>query len=147
MFRDKAITTFRDRCNAGNVLEKHQWPSQLQVVSQRTKHRLSAATNSPVGFDKLHRLFKLFTRQLRKPCGNLRILEGKVINAFSDDLLPAIDPEAAKLAVAVEDHQRFCWRRGHLCGRNHGTVLIEFRPLANQKGEPTPTRAKFGDQS
>jgi hypothetical protein len=58
--------------------------------------------------DQLDRFRKLFRGNLWKLVGDF--LRGREIDCAGGELLPIVDPDAAKATAAVEDQERL-WRR------------------------------------
>ena len=79
--------------------------------------------NLPVRFNQLDGGCELFTGNFFESFGHLCRLKRSVINLVAGDLLPALDPQRAEAAVAVENYQRFFGRPGYLCDLIHAPSL------------------------
>src|SRR5215211_6078010 len=84
-------------------------------MRQRAKHRLRSAEAFSVPLHELHRAVVIFTCDLRK--SGALFLRGNIFNLCRRRLSPALDPAAAEMAIAIEEHYRLRRRIGHATRR------------------------------
>jgi len=104
-----------------------QRPRPPRIHRQRAKHRLGSGIHLPVGRDKLHRRVELRAWNFREPAGHARVLNRQIIQRRPGQLPPAPNPEAAKAAVAIVDHQWLGRWRSHAEAGAHIPVLTQIQ--------------------
>jgi len=93
------------------------------MASQGAENGLGATINRSTGFDELDGLFELLARHLRKSNWYGRVLEWQIVNLFAGQALPASNPQLAKIAVTIKNHERFGRRGGNLNCEFHKPVI------------------------
>ena len=63
--------------------------------------------NPAVSIDEMHGMLEVFSRQLRITPGDPVVLERQILHSLAGGLLPTLDPERAKPAIAIVEEDRF----------------------------------------
>ena len=104
VFRNHAICPFGKSRKNGQAVVSAQQPLPVGIFGQRPEHSLRARINHTVGRNELNRRVKARAGNFGKLFRNARVLRGQIIHRLARQLLPAANPEAAKMAVTVKDH-------------------------------------------
>jgi len=86
-------------------------PAPSRYNSERLKDGMRGAVMLSIGKDQLYGAGKILTRDLREFRGYF--LEGFVNNSVAREAAPAVDPKAAKAAIAVVNQNRL-FRSGRI---------------------------------
>jgi hypothetical protein len=104
---DKTVGHLGNRREAGEALIQAKPEPPIRIHRARAKNRFRTAVNRAIRFDELNAPVEVIARDLRKLISYSRVLERDVFNRYAGGALPPFDPEPAKIALAVKDHQRF----------------------------------------
>lgn len=130
---DELIRAFSNRGNRSGRLIKTQRPSHARVLGQSAEDCFRAAIDRSVRFDQLDGCRKIFARDFRKLCRDLRVLGRQVVNSVSSQLSPTANPYPAKVAIAVKNHEWLCRRIADMDAVVHGrTVTIKTTAVSRQ---------------
>src|SRR5437899_7492129 len=94
-------------------------PLLMRIVGECPECGFRAAVDCAVRIDQVDGGFKLLTGDFRKSDRDRGVLERQVIDTNAGDVLPAPNPDAAEMTVAIKDHERLCRRRCDLIGSFH----------------------------
>src|SRR5438128_369554 len=114
--------TVRGLCHfgkTGDSLVEAQRPLLLWIDSQTAKHSLSPRIDRSISRDKMNGLLEFGAGELGKIFNVGGLLQRQVFDSISGGLFPALNPQAAEAAFAVEKHERFARAMGDSTGRIH----------------------------
>ena len=122
MGRHETVHAFGSRSENRGVNVPIKQRLLMGVVGECTESSFSTGVNCSVRLDKVDSGFKLPAVDFREARRNGRILERQIVQAVAGDVLPASNPDAAEVAVAVIDHEWLCRRNCDLIvGFHFGT--------------------------
>src|SRR5438552_7245640 len=122
--RDNFVSNLGNRRGTGNVIITPRQPFARGSTTQRAIDGLRREKNFARLVDVNDRALELLPRYFRK--SHRCFLISLVLNLARSQHSPALDPQSAKMTLAIPNHERLRWRRSHARRRIliHDVVLV-----------------------
>src|SRR5436305_503694 len=93
----------REKLKAFVPLQK---PLSTRITGKGAKGGFHSGIDAPVRGNEMNRPLQLIAPDLRKPNRNRCVLKWQIINLAASELPPALNPDCAKVAIAIEYQKR-----------------------------------------
>lgn len=100
-------------------------PLFMRIVGERTESGLGPGVNCSIRLDEMNGSFKLLAGNLGKSRSNGYVLERQIVQTIFGCVSPTTNPDPAKVAIAVKNHEWLCRRRCNLIGGLHLELIAE----------------------
>src|SRR5580765_4329291 len=107
MSGDKSVKSLADAPENFGMAIPFVEPGHFRILRQGSKSGFRAAYNRSIRQNQVHRLLERGFLDLGKALRYGRILKWNKLHPVAGGLLPALDPQLAKVAIAVINHDRF----------------------------------------
>jgi hypothetical protein len=101
--RNEPVKAARDRHEPRHLLQQLQHAPWFRCKIEEPKNRIGTARDGSVGLNELNGALKRFSWDFRKLLGDF--LEGAIFHAATGSSMPARNPLAADIAVAIVDQE------------------------------------------
>jgi len=132
MLRDKCVASFRDASETWHVLIDPEETAFAWSFGQDAEDRFGTGEDRTIRFNQLNGTLVGIGCDLGKARLQARRLRRLEVRAFFHACFPSVDPAAAKVAIAVENQQRFFRRIGNFDFFFHCRKTRDSRLLLKQ---------------
>src|SRR6266850_67934 len=117
-------------------------PLFMRMVGERTESGLGPGVNCSIRLDEMNGCLKLLSGNFRKSRSNGCVLERQIVQTVFGCVLPTANPDPAKVAIAVKNHEWLCRRRCNLIGGFHlgtnsrGSQKVQVQEAGKRETNP-----------